>query len=144
MKKIFRHWKILYTVCSIIYISWVIHVGGNEFDRVNSQYNRLERQLEPDRIMAATMAELATECRRELSRQLKPPEDVCTDWASAAVEAKRAEIVQRRIEARERGIIKMVLFYTGFVVIFLLGPVLLVYLLILAIITLYKNITIVR
>jgi hypothetical protein len=60
------------------------------------------------------------------------------------VEAKAREIEERRIRARERGAIKLVMFYTGFVLIFLLAPPVLIYLLLIGIITLYKNIKIVR
>lgn len=144
MKKIFRHWKKIYTVCSIIYIGWMIYVGGNEFDRINSQYRHLNRQLEPDRITAATLDELAAECRRALSKQLRPQEAACSDWLPSVVEAKRSEVAERTMQARKRGLVKIVLFYTGFVAIFLLAPVILLYLLILGIITLYKNIKIVR
>jgi hypothetical protein len=60
------------------------------------------------------------------------------------VEAKGKEIEERLVRARERAGIKVVLFYAGFVIIFLLAPPFLIYLLIVGIITLYKNIKIVR
>ncbi|MBE9521441.1 MAG: hypothetical protein IME97_09935, partial [Proteobacteria bacterium] len=48
------------------------------------------------------------------------------------------------VRAKERGTIKLVLFYAGFVLIFLLGPPLIIYLLIVGIIKLYKSVKIVK
>jgi len=145
MKKIFHHWKIIYTICSLLYIGWVIHVGGNEFDRINSQYRAIAKELEPGRIRNAALVELSAECRREEARgRIAREEDGCYSWPDQAVEAKGKEIEERLLRAKQRGAIKVVLFYAGFVVIFLLGPPALIYLLIAGTITLYKNIKIVR
>jgi hypothetical protein len=144
MKKIFRHWKIIYVISCLVYIGWMIHVGGNEFDRINGQYRRLAKQLEPARIRTAALEELASECRKD-SRQLIGQGEVdCTSWKPAVVEAMMQVIAERQLLAKQRGTIKLVLFYTGFVVIFLLAPVILLYLFIAAGILLYKNIKIVR
>jgi len=144
MKKIFRHWKIIYAVCCLVFIGWIIHVGGNEFDRINGQYRRLVRQLEPGLIRSAALAELAAECRSKPRQRTGLEEDDCSTWASQVVEARMKQVAERHLLAKQRGTVKLVLFYTGFVVIFLLGPVILLYLLIVAAILLYKNIKIVR
>jgi hypothetical protein len=144
MKKIFRHWKILYAVCCLVYIGWMIHVGGNEFDRVNGQYRRLVRQLEPGLIRSAAIAELAAECRSDSRQRTGLEKDNCSTWAPQVVEARMKEVEERHLLAKQRGTVKRLLFYTGFVVIFLLGPVILLYLLIITAILLYKNIKIVR
>ena len=144
MKKIFRHWKIIYAICCLVYIGWMIHVGGNEFDRINGQYRRLTTQLEPERIRTAALEELALECSRDSRRLTGQGEVDCTSWKPAVVEVRMQAITERQLLAKQRGTIKLVLFYTGFVVIFLLVPVILFYLLIAAGILLYKNIKIVR
>jgi hypothetical protein len=144
MKKIFRHWKIIYALCCLVFISWMVHVGGNEFDRINGQYRRLVRQLEPSLIRSAAVAELTAECRSEPRQRTGLEEDDCSTWASQVVEARMKEVAERHLLAKRRGTVKLVLFYTGFVAIFLLGPVFLLYLLIVAAILLYKNIKIVR
>lgn len=144
MKKIFRHWKIFYAICCLVYIGWMIHVGGNEFDRINGQYRRLVKQLEPDRIRTAAMEELAFECRKNLQQRVSPQEPDCSSPDPLVLEARVQAVAERHVRARERGLIKLVLFYTGFVVIFLLAPIILIYLLIAAIILLYKNIKFVR
>ena len=144
MKKIFRHWKIIYAGCCLVYIGWMINVGGNEFDRINGQYRRLVKQLEPDRIRSAAMEELAFECRKNLQHRVRPEEPDCSSLDPSVLEAKVQAVAERHGRARERGLIKLVLFYTGFVVIFLLAPIILIYLLIAAIILLYKNIKFVR
>jgi len=144
MKKIFGHWKIIYAICCLVYIGWMIHVGGNEFDRINGQYRRLVKQLEPDRIRTAAMEELAFECRKNLLQRVNPQEPDCSRWEPSVLEARVQAVAERHVRARERGLIKLFLFYTGFVVIFLLAPIILIYLLIAAIILLYKNIKFVR
>lgn len=143
MKK-FRHWWIIYAVCCLVYMGWIIHVGTNEFDRVNGQYRRLVGQLGADRIRAAALEELIAECRRESAMRLDRQEDGCFSLPPAVMEAREKTVEERRIRARERGIIKLVLFYAGFMILFLLGPPLFVYLLIVGIIKLYANIKIVR
>lgn len=143
MKKI-RHWRIIYTVCSLVYIGWVIHVGTNEFDRVNSQYRRLVGQLDAGRIRTAALEELNAECRRETKGRLDLEEDACLSWPLTVVEARGKAIKERQIRAKERGTIKLVLFYAGFVIIFLLGPPFFIYLLIVGFLKLYKTIKIVR
>lgn len=144
MKRIFRHWKIVYVICCLVYAGWMIKVGGNEFDRINGQFRQLTARLEPARIREAALAELADECRRALPAGMKQTEAVCSDWAPEAVTAQTAIVEERRTRARQRGAVKLVLFYTGFGLIFLLAPMILVYLLITALILLYKNIKIVR
>ena len=143
MKK-FRHWRIIYAICCLVYMGWVIHVGGNEFDRINGQYHRLVEQLDRGRIRAKALEELIAECRRESAVRLDLQEDACTSWPPSMVEAREKTIEERRIRAKERGTIKLLLFYTGFVLIFLLGPPLFIYLLLVGTIKIYKSITIVR
>ena len=144
MKKLFRHWKIIYAVCCFAYMGWMIHVGGNEFDRINSQYRHLNDQLDGERIKAGALEELAAECRRDTKDRQDMPEISCSAWPLPVVQAKSAEIEERRSRARERGFIKLMLFYTGFVSIFLVGPPLFIYLLLVGAIKLYRSIKIVR
>jgi hypothetical protein len=139
-----QKWRIIYAVCCLVYMGWIIHVGTNEFDRINGQHRRLVDQLEAGRIRDGALEELSAECRRKLGRHSGLGKDACLSWPSQVLEAKAKEIEKRRIRAKERGTIKLVLFYTGFVLFFLLGPPVLIYLLIVGIITLYKNIKIVR
>lgn len=144
MIKIFRHWKILYLMCSLAYMGWVIHVAGNEFDRINSQYRRIVTQLDADRIRSAALEELMITCRKNAEESAEPEKDDCSSWPPQAVEAKSKEIEERRLKAQDKGIIKMVLFYTGFVLIFLLGPPLFIYLILVGSIRIYKSIKFVR
>jgi len=128
MKKIFRHWKIVYAVCCLIYAGWMIHVGTNEFDRINGQYRRLVEQLEPDRVRKVALEELAFECRKKLQQRADREEADCSSWEPLVLAARTQTVAERHIRAKERGFIKLVLFYTGFVVIFLLAPIILIYL----------------
>jgi len=139
-----RKWQIIYALCSLVYMGWVMHVGTNEFDRINGQYRRLAAQLDAGRIRTAALEELSAECRKKTRDHSGLEEEACLSWPSRVVETKAKEIEEQRVRARERGVIKLVLFYTGFVLIFLLAPPILIYLLLIGIITLYKNIKIVR
>ncbi len=143
MNKI-RIWKIIYAVCCLIYVSWTINVGTNEFDRINSQYRTILKQFDQNRISTRALEELVDECRKESIIRLAQEEDTCLSWPPAIVKAKEREIEKRLLSVRDRGKIKLVLFYAGFVLIFLLAPPVLIYLLIVGIITLKKNIKIVR
>ena len=144
MKKFFRHWKIIYAVCSLVYMGWVINVGSNEFDRINGQYRRLVAQLDAGRIKSGALEELTAECRRRSPKSFGLEEDACLSFPPQVVAARGKAIEERRIRAREQGTIKLILFYAGFVVIFLLAPPTLIYLLIAGVISLYKNVKIVR
>jgi hypothetical protein len=143
MKKI-RGWRIIYVVCCLVYMGWMINVGTNEFDRINSQYRRIVAQLDAGRIRAVALEELSAECRRESALRADREEDACLSWPDPVVETREKAVEERLIRARERGTIKLVLFYAGFVIIFLLAMPVLIYLLLVGIITLYKNIKIVR
>jgi hypothetical protein len=125
-------------------MGWMIHVGGNEFDRINSQYRRLVDQLDAGRIRGVAVEELITEWCRESAVRADRQEDGCTSWPPHVVEAREKAVEERLIRSKERGTIKLVLFYTGFVLIFLLGPPLFIYLLIVGVIKLYKSVKIVK
>ena len=143
MNKI-RLWKIIYALCCLVYMGWTINVGTNEFDRINGQYRRIIHQLEPGRIKTAAVEELTEECRRVSKWKTGLKVEDCYNWPPFLVEKTEKEIEKRLLRAKERGIIKVVLFYTVFVLIFLLAPPTLIYLLILGIIKLKKTIKIVR
>jgi hypothetical protein len=142
MKKI-QLWKIIFALCCLVYMGWTINVGTNEFDRINGQYRRIIQQLEPDRIKTAAIEELTEECRRLSKWQTGLKVEDCYNWPPALLKKTEIEIEARLLRAKERAIIKMVLFYTGFVLIFLLAPPILLYLLIIGIIKLKNNIKIV-
>ena len=142
MKKI-QLWKIIYALCCLVYMGWTINVGTNEFDRINGQYRWIIQQLEPDRIKIAAVGELTEGCRRESKWQTGLKVEDCYNWPSVLLKKTEIEIEARLLRAKERAIIKMVLFYTGFVLIFLLAPPILLYLLIIGIIKLKNNIKIV-
>ena len=143
MKKI-KLWKIIYAVCCLIYMGWTINVGTNEFDRVNSQYRAILAQLDQDSIKTKALEELIAECNKESALQADRQEDACLSWPPEILEAREKKIEKRLLQVRERGRIKLVLFYAGFLLIFLLAPTVLIYLLIIGVIKLKENIKIVR
>ncbi len=143
MKKI-REWQIIYVLCCLVYMGWMIHVGGNEFNRINSQYRRIVDRLDEERLRAEALQELIVECRRDSRTVIDREDERCLSWATPAVEARARNLEQRLIRARERGLIKLVLFYAIFVIFFLLTPPILIYLLIVGVIKIFINIKIVR
>ena len=143
MKRI-RPWQIIYAICCLAYMGWTINVGTNEFDRINSQYRAILDRLEQGSIKNKALEELTSECKKESELQAGRKENACLTWPSAVVETKEKEIQKHLLRVRDRGRIKLVLFYAGFVLIFLIAPPVLVYLLIIGIIKLKENIKIVR
>ena len=144
MRKIFRYWKIIYLAGSLIFMAWIIHVGDHEFDRINSQYRMLVRQLEPEPIRQAAIEELTAACLRKIHGGADPERVNCHSWPDTVTAAKGEEIRERRLRDKEKGLVKMVLFYTGFSVIFLLGPPIIVYLLLVGAIRIYRTVKFVR
>lgn len=144
MKKNLRHWKFIYAFCCLLYMGWIIHIGDNEFDRINSQYKRIVAQLDAGRIRSAALEELTAACRKNTEELAGQEEDSCSSWEPQVVKVKEKEIEERRLQAQDRGIIKVILFYTGFVLIFLLGPPLFTYLILVGSIRIYKSVKFVR
>jgi hypothetical protein len=145
MKKHLGQWKIIYALCCLVYMGWIIHVAGNEFDRINSQYRRIVAQLDEGLIRSAALEELTAECRKKAMKPADPKEEECSSRPPPqVVEAKENEIEERLLQAKERGTIKVVLFYTGFTLIFLLGPPIFIYLILAGSIRIYKSVKFVR
>lgn len=144
IKKIFRHWRIFYLIGSLVFMGWVIHVGGNEFDTINSQYRQLEAQLDDDLIRKAAIEELRSECLKEARERPELKEGTCRSWPDLVVDTKALAIKERRSQAKERGFAKVVLFYFWYVVIFLLGPPLFVYLVLIGAIKIYRSVRFVQ
>jgi hypothetical protein len=143
MKKV-RVWKIIYAVGCLVYMGWTINAGTNEFDRINSQYSAILDQLSEDRIKNAALEELTAECLKKSKGEIIQGENECLSLPPTVIDARGKEIEERLLRAKERGIVKVVLFYSGFVLIFLLAPPILIYLLIVGIIKLKKSIKFIR
>ncbi len=133
MKK-FRKFQIIYAVCCFVFLGWMINLSSNEFDRINGQYRRVVDQLDEGRIRAGALEELIAECRRrESTLQAGRKEDTCSSWPPQVVEARGQKIEARMIRAKKRAGMKLMLFYTGYVGLFLLAPPVLIYLLIIGV-----------
>lgn len=144
MKKIFRHWKPIYLLCSLLYMGWVLSVGGTEFERINSQYRQLTAALNDGRITAAVVQEMVSECRENFGIDPGNGPDRCTSWPPALVETRAKQVKARLLQAKKRGFAKVVMFYVGFAVLFLLGPPLFFYLVIAGGIRIFKSVKFVR
>ncbi|MFO7605566.1 MAG: hypothetical protein R6W72_04615 [Desulfurivibrionaceae bacterium] len=142
MKK-WRRWQLLYALCSLVYMGWMINVSAFEFDRINGQYRRIAGQLDDDRLRKAALAELNRECSESAARNAGD-ETECSSWPPARVEAAEGQLEERLTRARARAAVKLALFYAVFAVFFLLAPPLLIYLLIVGIIKIFLDIKIGR
>jgi hypothetical protein len=143
MKK-FRKWRIIYWVCCFVYLGWIINLGTNEYDRINSQYRRIANQLDAGRIRTTALEELGTEWFRKSMVRPGLKEDACFSWPPAMVEAREKKIEERLGKAKKQAAIKLVLFYMIFVILFLLAPPLLIYLLIVGVIRVFSSIKFVK
>jgi len=143
MKKI-REWQIIYVICCLVYMGWVIHAGTNEFSRINGQYRRIANRLDEERLKTEALQELIAECRRESGSRTGRQEERCLSWTTMEVEARAENLEERLIRERGRGLLKLVLFYAIFVILFLFTPPALIYLLIIGIIKIFVNVKIVR
>jgi hypothetical protein len=119
MKK-FRKWRIIYWVCCFVYLGWIINLGTNEYDRINSQYRRIANQLDAGRIRTTALEELGTEWFRKSMVRPGLKEDACFSWPPAMVEAREKKIEERLGKAKKQAAIKLVLFYMIFVSFFCL------------------------
>lgn len=144
MKKIFRHWKPIYLLCSLLYMGWVITVGDTEFDRINSQFRRLAAALDEGRVTAAAVQELAAECRKGTGAEAGNEVGRCSSWPPEVLAARALKVKGRLLQEKKRGLAKVVMFYTGFAVLFLLGPPLFIYLVLTGGIRIFKSVKFVR
>ncbi|MGW8160960.1 MAG: hypothetical protein ACWGN1_01805 [Desulfobulbales bacterium] len=143
MKKI-KEWQLIYAACCLVYFGWMLHVGTNEFNRINQQYHALVAQLDAGKITIHAREELTADCYRNRDGRPGYKADDCRNMPPGVVAAKAREVKARLVRAKEKGLIKVVLFYAGFVIFFLFAPPFLLYLLIVAIIKVFLNVKIVR
>jgi hypothetical protein len=124
-------------------MAWIVNAGDIEFYRINSQYRGIVASLEAERITSAAIDELTGECLSRAKRSAATGKD-CYTWPPAAVEARSLQITERLKDSKRRGLIKVILFYTGFVILFLVGPPVFIYLLLIGVIKLFRSIKFVR
>jgi len=144
------NWRIVFGVCSLIYMIVMVYLSGSNFGMVHREYRQAVRQLQPFEVEKTARLELADECRK---KEKKGGHSLQTDerkTAKAGVPClsppavdleKRQKIVRDWLEKKKSGIIqKMVLFYITFAIFFLVLPPVIIYLVLSVFIWIFKSI----
>jgi len=144
-----RDWRIGYAIFCLFYVVWVIYLSLNNFDMVHTRYRLAEERLQPEQIGEIARQELVEKCRKEAKRndRLRPPEDEvspapaedCLSWPAAVLEEQQKVVKERLVVEKSRTARKLVLFYVSFLVIFLLLPLIVLYLLLAFFIWIFKS-----
>lgn len=129
---------------------WVVYLSLFNFALVHRDYRRADKLLQPARIKEVARQELVDQCRRELKRfnRLRATpnivsataEDTCLSMQADVFEERQKAVTERLEHERSRMVRKLVLFYIYFGIIFLILPPVILYLLLSALIRLFKSI----
>ena len=141
-------WRIGYGVCCLLYVAWVVHLSPTNFDMVHGEYRRVAARLQPERIEELALKELVEKCRKESGRSNRnrhtsvdqAAADPCLSWPVAALEKRQKVVAERLVDERRGAVRKLVLFYLGFGIFFLILPPVILYLLLSFFIWLYRSI----
>jgi len=143
-----------FAVCCLVYVVWVVYLGLNNFGMVHSDYRRAGERLQPERIREIAFQELVDQCRRESKRLGRPrsaevesvtgAEDPCLSWPENVLEERQKTVAKRLLDEKSRSGRKLVLFYVFFGIVFLILPVVSIYLLLSFFIWLWRNLQFVR
>jgi hypothetical protein len=141
-------WRLGYGVCCLFYVAWVVHLSPNNFDMVHGEYRRIEARLQPERIEELALKELVDKCRKEAGRSNRHQHtsgdqvaaDPCLSWPVAALEKRQKVVAERLVDERRGAVRKLLVFYLGFGIIFLILPPVILYLLLSLFIWFYRSI----
>ena len=145
-------WRFGYGCCCLVYLVWVVQLSHNNFEMVQCDYRRAEAGLQPMRIKALALKELVAKCRKE-SKRIEPlrqsrdqavAADPCLIWPEAVLDRQQEVVVKRLVDVRHGAISKLVVFYVGFGVIFLILPPVILYLLLSFFVWLFRGLKVVR
>ena len=148
------NWRIVYAVCCLVYVGWVVYLSLNNFGMVHKQYRQARENLQPTRIEEIATKELVDKCRKKLKRSDRHPsvydmtsgvaEDPCLSMPAAVLEERKKTVEEHLVEDKSRVRRKLVWFYITFGVVFLILPVTFVYMLVSFCIWLFRNIKLVE
>ena len=145
------NWRIIYVVCCLVYMGWVVYLSLNNFGMVHKQYRLAQERLQPVRIEEIALQDLVDKCRKKLKRSGRlqqgdgdstsvSSEDPCLSFPAAVLAKREKTVKERLVEEKSRVSRKLVWFYITFGVVFLILPMAFVYLLVSFFIWLYRNI----
>ena len=133
-------WRVIYVICSLVYMAWVVYLSQFNFGLVHRDYRRADNKLQPETIEAVALQELFDRCIKELGRE----ESACQSWPAEVVADQQKIVLEMFENERSRMVRKLVLFYIYFGVIFLILPPLILYMTITILIRIYKSIKFVK
>jgi hypothetical protein len=142
-----------YGVACLVYGVWIVYLGLNNFGMVHDGYRHAGAQLRPERIRKAALRELVEECREAAAASGRSwpdgefyagADDPCLSWPAAVLE-ERQKIVKKRLLG-EQGCAwrKLMLFYLFFGIVFLVLPMVTLYLVLAFFLWLRRNLRIIK
>lgn len=141
------NWRIGYAVFCLAFVVWVVYLSLNNFEMVHSDYRWAGEQLQPAKVKEIAIQELIKQCRKESKRMVRPSAttgDTCLSWPTIVLEERQKAVEKRLVGEQGQAKTKLVLFYIFFGVIFIILPLVIVYLLLSFFIWIYRNITFVK
>lgn len=144
------NWRIVFGVCSLVYMAVMMYLSVNNFAMVHREHRRIVKQLQPAQIEKVALQELVERCRKEseslaahqtvMNKPVFTGEDPCLTWPAADLE-ERQNAVKERLEKKKGGVIrKLILFYITFGIFFLILPPVIIYLVLTIFIWIFKSV----
>ncbi|HHO49041.1 MAG TPA: hypothetical protein ENN06_11420 [Desulfobacteraceae bacterium] len=142
-----------YAVVCLVYGVWIVYLGLDNFSMVHDGYHQAGAQLHPEQVGKAALRELVEECREEAAAPGHPGpdgesyeflDDPCLLQPAAAVEERQKIVKKRLLGEQGRAWRKLMLFYLSFGIVFLVLPMLTLYLALAFFLWLWRNLRIIR
>jgi len=131
-------------VC-LAYAVWIVSLALNNFAMVHDVYNQAGERLRPEIVRKEALRELVEECREETAAAGRlRPDDPCLSPPAAALEERQKIVKMRLLGEQGRAWRKLMLFYLSFGIVFLVLPMLTLYLALAFLIWLWRNLRIIR
>ena len=148
--KKFLTWRKIFAVSCLVYLVWVVGVSNSNFYMVHREYRWAEMRVQPKWIAKTARQELVDQCRQKAiwsGSRLHASDkdsDPCLSWPPSTVAERQQVVKERLVQERNLAIRKLVLFYVSFGFFFLVMPPAFLYLFLVFVSWLFRNITVVR
>ena len=147
-------WRVVYAVCCLLYVAWMVHLSFNNFAMVHRDYRRAGERLQPVQVAKIALRELVDQCHQDTlpGDQLRwatvkgavADEDACLHWPTTVLVQRQEVVTERLLAQRDLAGRKLVLFYGSFGTVFLILPPVLLYLLLSSIAWIFRNLKVVK
>lgn len=145
-------WRAIFAAFCLLYTAWVVFLGLGNFAKVHGEYRRVRESQQPTRIERIALQELVGECRRAEERAGRggandvpiAAEEDCRSFPPPVLEARKKNIAVNLQAEEKRFLRKLVVFYAGFGLFFVVLPLGLLYLLLSFLVWLFKDMKFVK